>query len=77
MALLGCFFPVDLFFCFDVIVSLSILTGFSANDNYYPVKRIIMIFVNLISNYFTSMIYGKLPVSLHSLYLMEWLLGHL
>lgn len=41
------------------------------------VKRIIMIFLNLNSNYVTSMICGKVPVLLYSLYLIEWLLGGL
>lgn len=36
------------------------------------VKGIMMISVNLISNYVSSVIYGKVPVSL---YLAEWLLG--
>lgn len=41
------------------------------------VTRIMMISVNLISSYVTSMMYGKVPVSLHFLYLIEWLLGGL
>lgn len=73
MGLLSCFF----FLClcsFNVILLLSILTEFSANDN---CEKDIMISVNLSSNYVTSMISGKVPVSLHSLYLIESLLGHL
>lgn len=33
VGLLVWFFPVDLFYCFDVIFLLSILTEFSANEN--------------------------------------------
>lgn len=33
MGLLVWFLPVDLFYCFDVIFLLSILTEVSANDN--------------------------------------------
>lgn len=41
------------------------------------VERVMMISVDLISSYVTSTIYGKVPVFLHSLYLVEWLLGGL